>query len=657
MLVPHLGLDLRTLLYPEPNHAEEAARQLAQTAITQPALFVIEYALAQLWMSWGVQPAAMIGHSIGEYVGACISGVFTLADALRLVPERGRLMQAQPAGSMLAVRMAEKDLQELFSGPLSIAAVNAPGSCVASGPAASIEALKQSLMEKGIAATQLQTSHAFHSAMMEDVRAPFMELSGRLNRKEPQIPFISNVTGKWITPREATDPTYWARHLRETVRFADGVGELLKNPDYVFLEVGPGHTLSQFAKQNPARRPNTAVVSSLGSVKNAVPSDTSLVMALGQLWLNGVEIDWSAFHADVRRQRVSLPTYPFERTRYWVEPGCLQARAVASNGNAETPVEVQSDSHKSPDGVEAQSRAEETRKDRIIRRLRTMLAELSGMNFNALESRTTFMELGFESLFLTQTSVAIEKTFGVRIAFRQLIENVNSLSNLADYLESRLPEDESLWEKAREIDGARAGDGLSLPTLELTFSGRSRIEEQGDSHSRISFGSELSGPEKEIPVTESQRELWFASQISEAASCAFNECRLLHFRGTLDRGVLMAALQKLVERHDSLRTTFAVTGDVQRVSAHLNLDVPTSEFGAEECPNRVDEVKRAEAGRAFDLINGPLFRAQLLVFGPEHHVLVLTAHHLVCDGSRSELCCANWRRFIPQKCAVNLPIC
>lgn len=320
LLKPHLGLDLRSdVLYPSAGESEqESAQRLEQTALTQPALFVIEYALARLWMEWGVRPQAMIGHSIGEYVAACLSGVFSLEDALQLVAARGRLMQQAASGAMLAVPLSEKDVEPLLGEKLSLAAVNGPSSCVVSGLAESISELEAHLNEKGLACRRLHTSHAFHSALMEPLLIPFTEQVKGVKISPPGLPYVSNVTGNWITAAEATDPGYWARHLRQTVRFADGLERLLKESDSVLLEVGPGQTLSALARQHPAKASEQVVLNSLRHPQERQPDVAFLLTTLGRLWLAGVRVDWKKFHEDVRR-RLPLPTYPFDRQRYWIE--------------------------------------------------------------------------------------------------------------------------------------------------------------------------------------------------------------------------------------------------------------------------------------------------------------------------------------------------
>lgn len=319
-LKPHLGSDLRDVLYPDKKEIEKATHRLTQTAITQPALFVVEYALAKLWEEWGIRPQAMIGHSIGEYVAACLAGVFSLEEALALVAARGRLIQALPGGAMMAIPMPEQKVLPLLNEKLSLAAVNAPSLCVVSGTKDAIGALENALASKGVSGIHLHTSHAFHSKMMEPIFLEFIEQVRKVTLKPPQMRYMSNVTGTWITKAEATDPTYWAKHIRQTVRFADGVAELMKDSDAVLLEVGPGRTLVTLVEQHINRSAHRVVLSSLRHPKEPGPDDAFLLKTLGRLWLEGAKVDWNGFYRNQRRHRVPLPTYPFERQRYWVEP-------------------------------------------------------------------------------------------------------------------------------------------------------------------------------------------------------------------------------------------------------------------------------------------------------------------------------------------------
>jgi len=320
LLEPELGFDLCEVLYPAPDAVEEAADKLNQTVIAQPALFVIGYALAKLWMSWGVKPEAMIGHSVGEYVAACLSGVFALEDALKAVAVRGKLVQELPEGSMLAVLLSEQELAPMLGSPLAMAAVNGPALTVVSGPIPNILQLEQVLKARSIPCKRLATSHAFHSEMMEPILEPFSKLFASISLHAPTIPFLSTVTGTWITEKEARDPDYWVRHVRQTVRFSDGILELLKGSSRVFLEVGPGRSLQSGVKRHLDRASNRAIIGSLRDLSDRHSDAEYLAIALGYLWSAGVNIAWSDYYRNEQRRRISLPGYPFERKRFWVEP-------------------------------------------------------------------------------------------------------------------------------------------------------------------------------------------------------------------------------------------------------------------------------------------------------------------------------------------------
>ncbi|MEH2216148.1 MAG: beta-ketoacyl synthase N-terminal-like domain-containing protein [Nostoc sp.] len=316
------GIDLRQMLGRDTQSADPAAQKLNQTYLTQPALFAIEYALAQLWMSWGIRPVAMIGYSIGEYVAATIAGVLSLEDAITLVAKRAQMIQELPGGAMLAVPLTEEEVQPFLNENLSLSAVNGSFQCVLAGSTQAIEQLARELSAKGLACRQLQTSHAFHSYMMEAIADSFTELVKNISLKPPQIPYISNVTGTWITAEQATNPSYWTQHLCQPVLFADGVHQLWTQHSPILLEVGPGQALSSLAMQCLDNVPddNKVILSSLRYAYERQSDVTFILNTLGQLWLEGIKIDWSGFHAHERRYRLPLPTYPFERQRYWIEP-------------------------------------------------------------------------------------------------------------------------------------------------------------------------------------------------------------------------------------------------------------------------------------------------------------------------------------------------
>ena len=426
ILQPHLSLDLRDILYPKEGNIEELAQHLKQTSITQPALFTIEYSLAKLWMSWGVQPKALVGHSIGEYVAACLAGVFSLEDAVSLVATRGRLIQELPGGSMLAVPLSEKEIEPFLNENLSLSAVNSPSICTVSGENEAVEDLEEELSKNNINCRHLHTSHAFHSKMMDPIIDAFAEHAKQVRMYPPQIPIISTVTGTWITPDEIMNPVYWAKNLRQTVRFTDCVQELLKEPNRVLLEVGPGQTLSTLVKQHSIRSKDHIVLSSIRHPQEQKSDIAFILNTLGRLWLAGVQVDWSGFYRDEKRHRVPLPTYPFERQRYWVEPvnqprGFLASRAgltskEVDNSKRPTIQELQND-YVAPRDLDLESDYVHPRNE-VEKTITGIWQKVLGVKQIGIYDN--YFDLGGNSINAARLFAEIEKVFNKRIPLATL---------------------------------------------------------------------------------------------------------------------------------------------------------------------------------------------------------------------------------------------
>jgi acyl transferase domain-containing protein/acyl carrier protein len=330
ILRPHLDVEVTRLLFTGEDRVADADDRLRRTEYTQPALFTVEYALTRLWHALGVDPEVVMGHSIGEYVAACLSGVLTLEDALRLVAARGRLMQQLPAGAMIAVPLPESDVAPYLGG-LDLAATNDFTSCVLSGPLEEATRLRDELDQRGVTTQLLNTSHAFHSRMMDPLLQEFRLLVEKVPLRTPSLPYVSNVTGDWITSTQATDPGYWAEHLRRPVRWAQGLRRMLEAPARALVEVGPGQTLARLVARHPDRSAAHTVLSSMPQAHQSGQDTAIFLESLGRLWLSGVDIDWAALHSGDRPGRVHLPGYPFERQRYWVddtEPGPTAAPPI-----------------------------------------------------------------------------------------------------------------------------------------------------------------------------------------------------------------------------------------------------------------------------------------------------------------------------------------
>jgi len=499
-----LGVDLRSLLYPAESASEEAKKRVTDTVIAQPAIFTIEYALAQLWMSWGIRPAAMLGHSIGEFTAACLAGVFSLVDALTLVAARGNLMQDLPRGGMLSVRLPESELRTRLDGKLSLAAVNSPSLCVVAGPFDALEEFEKKLGADGIMCRRLVTSHAFHSSMMDPIIKPFTKLIAEVRPGRPQIPYVSGVTGSWITERETTDPGYWARHFRQPVQFAPALAELRKKPNSILLEVGPGNVLSTLARQQAGAPPDQLILSSLGDSFSGDGDAASVMNSMGALWLAGAQPDWRALHGEEKRQRISLPTYPFERKRYWIDAPLLDESAaalpavpVAIPPFAEAPASEESIQVNVNSQTLAASTAFVSRQTKITKVLSEIFEDLSGVDLSQADGSTSFLEMGFDSLFLTQVTQSLHGKFGVKITFRQLLGDLSTMDALSEYLDGELP---------AEVLAEAAPPAIIAPATPVAMSAVSSMPATNKPRSNAPVSGNGDGVMSESPVERLMRE-------------------------------------------------------------------------------------------------------------------------------------------------------
>lgn len=676
-LLAELGFDLREPVFSDDPQA------LLPTAIMQPATFAIEYSIAQLWMSHGIVPTAMIGHSVGEFVAATLAGVFALPDALKLVARRGALMQAQPAGGMLSVRLALDELLARMPADLSLAAENAPGSVVVSGTMEAIARFQAELEAQGIACRALRTSHAFHSQMMEPVVAPFRAEVAALTLSAPLIPIVSTATGDWLDERSARSPDYWASHLRDPVRFATAVGKVLETPSRVLLEVGPRATLSALSRQHPAMlKQQATAISSLADDPAAEAS--SFLAAAGQLWCRGTPLDIAAFDRRHSRRRVLLPTYPFERQRFWVEAAASSNVVQLPNASAMHAV-PSAPAVAAADAVAPAAAGAPDRHTRLIAQLSGIFEDVVGLDLSEADDEANFMELGLDSLMLTQVALRLQKIFAVKLTFRQLMSECSSLQRLATMLDAQLPP-EPMEAPAPAAAGATPVSALEPATAEslarrlleqqmqLLQQQLAEIETSEDASVSAAPGDETAQPEHAVygpsaggalaraaPTTEPQREIWLADQLGREASLAFNLSVSLQFRGELSLELMRDALQELVDRHESLRASIGSDGETFRVLERYELPLPINDLSSLSPIARqeaVDESIRLTVETPFDLAKGPLFRAELLRLAEDDHLLLLTAHHIVCDGWSwwaivRELGALYGRRF--ETTASNLP--
>ncbi|HEX2092756.1 MAG TPA: condensation domain-containing protein, partial [Longimicrobiaceae bacterium] len=629
ILRAHTGADVREALFP----GDPAPEQAAGAAVAEPgastdlramlgrgamavddplgrtewayaATFVVEYALARLWMSWGVLPEAMIGHSLGEYVAATVAGVFTLEDALALLAHRARLISALPAGAMLALPLDPAEVRVRLRAGLALAAHNAPGLCTVSGPAEAVAALESELAAEGVACRRLNAQHAFHSAEMEPVAAHLAERLRTMRLAPPEIPFVSNVTGTWIRAEEAVEPEYWTRHLCRTVRFAEGMAELLKDASRVLLEVGPGRTLGTFALHAGAAE--EAVHASLRHAYTRQSDQAHLMESLGRLWIAGVRVDWDGFVAGEWRRRTLLPTYPFERQPYWVEQRRRRRRGARRSapreaGYTPSPVDA-ADSELHPGAAGAlpglQPRPETgTRyvapQGELQERVALLWQELLG--FDRVGAHDDFFLLGGHSLLATQLIARAQREFHVDVSLNAVFDDP-TVAGMADKI-ATLRTDAGVEEPAAIVPVPRTGP---------------------------------------LPLSYAQERLWVLDRM-ELGNPMYNVPVASWVRGPLDVAAAQRALAEIVRRHEVYRTVYAESegGPVQIVLPHLDVLLPVDDLSAVPEPERLGTVRRMlteEARRPLNLATGPVLRARLLRFDADLHALLVTTHHIIMDG-------------------------
>ena len=430
ILEPYLNRDIRDILYPKNISEKTATNSLKKTFFTQPAIFTIEYALANLWISWGVKPGAMIGHSIGEFVCACLSDIFSLEDALMLVATRGKLMQSIMPGSMLSVLTSSDELKKLLPDNLSIAAINGPNLCVVSGPDEIVSDFEKLLTDNKIICRYLHSSHAFHSYMMDPAIDPFDNIVRTVNLNKPKIPIISSVTGNWMSDENALSPDYWVQHMRRTVMFSDAIETAWKDTSRVLLESGPRATSATLASQHITLPGKQFAIPSLSDKSDENTEWTSILKAIGKLWLAGISIDWNSFYKHENRKRIPLPSYSFEKTSYWVEP---------ANVNLISKYESVFDEKES--GMnQNQNVNKKSTSIQLSENLKNRISEISGSSLSEASGNETFLSLGLDSLVLTQIARAVSQDYNVKISFSNLMDNIPTLNSLTEYIMSEAKE-------------------------------------------------------------------------------------------------------------------------------------------------------------------------------------------------------------------------
>lgn len=448
------GVDLKSIWFASNESIEAAEQTFIRPSMQLPAIFIVEIALAKLWQSKGIEPSALIGHSVGENTAACLSGVMGFEDALGLVSLRGQLFETVEPGGMLSVALSVDDLSPYLNDDLDLATINGPNQCTVAGRSDVLKALEKKLTTDDVDAQVIPIAIAAHSHLLEPILNEFGDYLRSIKLKAPDIPFISNFTGDWISDSDAQDPEYWVRHLRNTVQFSGGVMRLLDNDKNIFIEVGPGKILGSLVKLHQADAASR-VVSTLRHPREEITDSYFLLNTVGKLWVSGYPVNWSNWiHNDACR-RLPLPTYPFQGKRYFIEPkvypsDLAQQAAVASplSGHVQHSTYTNQNANLSNPGLlkcapdtEQRSSNSMSRKGLIQQKLTDIIQELSGLDPTEIDSHASFLDMGFDSLFLTQANLKFKKVFKVKITFRQLFDDAPNINALAEFIDGKLPAD------------------------------------------------------------------------------------------------------------------------------------------------------------------------------------------------------------------------
>ncbi|HEY5730270.1 MAG TPA: amino acid adenylation domain-containing protein [Anaerolineales bacterium] len=595
---PILNRSLLEILFSDNNDIHE-------TQYTQPALFAFEYALAQTWRSWGIEPHAVLGHSVGEYVAACIAGVFSLEDGLRLIAERARLMGALPQSGTMAAVFADATriapILQPYQDKASIAATNGPDNTVISGETSAVQTILDELTKLGISSKHLTVSHAFHSPLMDLILDDYVSFARSIQYSNSQISFISNLTGNILN--EIPDASYWNDHIRAEVKFSKGMESISSLGIDAFIEIGPTPVLLGMGRRCLPESEATW----LPSLRQYQDDWKFILDSLGKLYIQGADIDWKSFDEGYTRHKVSIPNYPFDRQRYWIEnqkvntetrrqvhaPSNKKIIHHEKNNNGRKNGRVKK-SQPSLAGEATSSSlliADPSQREKLLQEfLQGQVARVLGMNPSRLSLTQPLDTMGLDSLMAMELKNSMESKMGVNLSVASLLQGPTISKLVAEALGNL---------NAPETSG-------EIPLV---------ISQSDGNESPLSYG---------------QQALWFLRQLLPE-EISFNVAGAIRILGNLDVPALEHAFKQLVERHEALRSTFHVVGGepVQRINERTSgffFVEDTSEWSEEELQERLF----LEAHRPFDLENGSVMRA-ILFRKKTEHILLLALDHIVTD--------------------------
>lgn len=567
------GQDIKSILF---DSTKIESDKINNTEITQPALFIIEYSLAKLYIHLGISPEYMIGHSIGEYAAACISGVFSLESALRIVIKRGELMQSMRAGRMVSVFTTEENLKSLDAVPFEMAAINSKDACTISIKMENYENVIQELTQVGFKFVELNTSHAFHSADFDPILEEFEKYVGSFEMSSPNIPFISCVTGEMITTANATSASYWAKQLRATVQFNKGIETLTEKGENVYLEVGPNTHLASNLYQNPKVETKSNIISTLAKL-DEVHEYQKFIRSVGKLWMLGQAFDDTYFYGDYTPKFVALPNYAFDNKRFWLDFK-LSDKVLNQNVTKES----------------EQSDVPETDIS-ISESLITIWEEILGVS--NIKPKDDFFSLGGHSLLALQILNRISDKFGINIPLERFLE------------------------------------APSVDSLEQVISKNKEGESEPQAKIVLQHTEELS----KLPLTNTQSRIWISSLLNKS-NPSYNIPYTFLINGVVDENMFKRTINVLFKHHHIMHSVFLKDEKHQpyskidtKASTEIS-QIDLSKLNEKDRIEKVDEIIRDDARQAFDLEKGPLYRVVLIKAKEDQFYFYLNIHHLIFDG-------------------------
>ena len=620
ILLKEMGEDIRTIIFPD----NCSSLTLGDTYYTQPALFMTAFATSKLWMSWGIEPAAYLGHSVGEFVAAHLAGVFTLEDALKLIVSRARLCGSVASGSMLSVRASLEKIATMLPSDLAVAAHNAPDLCVVSGPDDAIQSFSNVLASQEIPCKRLHTSHAFHSEMMRPIVDSFRSAVAEVPLNIPHKPIVSTVTGSWLTDQQATDPSYWANHMLATVRFSDAVMFLEQALSPIYLEAGPGQSTTMLVKQHGAEVGQRAIATLYNVEENEYQT---LYRALAGLWMHGQSPKWEkVYHDKLPAVLQGLPTYAYDRKYHWI--GARKPEYAQT-----TPEPADLSSNITTDTT--------MRKTLLINKVKEILSSASGIDINGAPTHASFFEIGLDSLLLTQVAQSMKKSFGLPITFRMLNEQCYNLDLLGDYLDSHLPHDafqpdanasiappsmhqapDASGVKTASATGLQPGDAINLITQQIALlsqqiallQGARTLPTQPMQPSAAGSPAAASDQDKEAPMTaeeiaELKRPFGATVKIDRTAS-ALEESKSRYLADFIDRYTAKTAKSKAyTQEHRSHMADPRVVSGFRPATKEMIYAIVTNR-------SKGSRVWDIDGNEYIDALNG--FGSSMLGYQPQH---------------------------------------